>query len=211
MAPAQQPLPRDLGRRGGASSPGDGLVGGLRRGGLGAGASAAPRPTGGAPLALGDRHRRGDGAARLLSVSDGSLGDWTDGGLCSVVGVAGTGAPGLAMVAGLHRQWSDRRGGDLSGGQQQQLAIGRALVLDPTVLILDEPTEGIQPNIVREIGDTIMRLNRDDGMTVLLVEQKLPLARRVADRFHVLDKGRAVAGGPMEALDDEIVRRYLTV
>ncbi len=104
-----------------------------------------------------------------------------------------------------------RRGGDLSGGQQQQLAFGRALVLEPELLILDEPTEGIQPNIVHEIGDTIRRLNRDIGLTVLLVEQKLPLARRVADRFHILDKGGSVAEGPIEALDDDVLRRHLTV
>jgi len=109
------------------------------------------------------------------------------------------------------RQMLRRRGGDLSGGQQQQLAIGRALVLEPRILILDEPTEGIQPNIVHEIGDTIVKLNREHGMTVLLVEQKLPLARRVADRFHVLDKGRSVASGAMQDLNDELVRRYLTV
>ena len=109
------------------------------------------------------------------------------------------------------REMLRRRGGDLSGGQQQQLAIARALILDPRVLILDEPTEGIQPNIVHEIGDTILRLNRELGVTILLVEQKLPLARRVADRFFVLDKGRAVAGGIMEELDDDLVRRYLTV
>jgi len=109
------------------------------------------------------------------------------------------------------RKMLRRRGGDLSGGQQQQLAIGRALVLEPRLLILDEPTEGIQPNIVHEIGDTIVRLNRELGLTVLLVEQKLPLARRVADRFHVLDKGRVVASGPMDSLDDTLVRRYLTV
>ena len=109
------------------------------------------------------------------------------------------------------RQMLRRRGGDLSGGQQQQLAIGRALVLDPTFLILDEPTEGIQPNIVHEIGDTIVRLNREVGMTVLLVEQKLPLARRVADRFYILDKGRAVASGAMNDLDDALARRYLAV
>ena len=104
-----------------------------------------------------------------------------------------------------------RFGGDLSGGQQQQLAVGRALILEPDLLILDEPTEGIQPNVVHEIGDTIIRLNRQDGLTVLLVEQKLPLARRVADRFYVLDKGRAVAEGAMEDLDDDIVSRILTV
>jgi urea transport system ATP-binding protein len=109
------------------------------------------------------------------------------------------------------RQMLRRSGGDLSGGQQQQLAIARALILEPRVLILDEPTEGIQPNIVHEIGDTIVRLNRELGVTVLLVEQKLPLARRVADRFYVLDKGRAVASGAMSDLDDSLVRRYLTV
>ncbi|HTY51267.1 MAG TPA: urea ABC transporter ATP-binding subunit UrtE [Steroidobacteraceae bacterium] len=103
-----------------------------------------------------------------------------------------------------------RRGGDLSGGQQQQLAIGRALALDPVLLILDEPTEGIQPNIVHEIGDVIMGL-RAAGLTVLLVEQKLPFARRVADRFHILDKGRVVVGGLIGDLTEEIVRRHLTV
>ncbi|HAO33586.1 MAG TPA: urea ABC transporter ATP-binding subunit UrtE [Candidatus Competibacter sp.] len=104
-----------------------------------------------------------------------------------------------------------RRGGDLSGGQQQQLAIGRALVLQPTLLILDEPTEGIQPNIVHEIGEVIRQLNRDQGMTVLLVEQKLGFARQVADRFCILDKGRAVATGAMAELNDQLVRQYLTV
>jgi len=103
-----------------------------------------------------------------------------------------------------------RRGGDLSGGQQQQLAIGRALVLEPTLLILDEPTEGIQPNIVHEIGDVIIRL-RAAGLTVLLVEQKLPFARRVASDFHVLDKGRVVASGPIGELSDELIHRHLTV
>lgn len=109
------------------------------------------------------------------------------------------------------KQMLKRNGGDLSGGQQQQLAIGRALILDPTLLILDEPTEGIQPNIVHEIGETIMRLNREQGITVLLVEQKLPMARRVADRFCVLDKGRSVATGVIDELDDAIVKEYLTV
>jgi urea transport system ATP-binding protein len=104
-----------------------------------------------------------------------------------------------------------RRGGDLSGGQQQQLAIGRALVVDPKLLILDEPTEGIQPNVVQEIGDIIRKLNREAGLTVLLVEQKLPFARKVADRFCILDRGRQVASGAMEKLDDTIIQQYLTV
>ena len=104
-----------------------------------------------------------------------------------------------------------RRGGDLSGGQQQQLAIGRALVLDPKLLILDEPTEGIQPNVVAEIGDIIRRLNREIGLTVLLVEQKLPFARKVGDKFCLLDRGRNVATGAMSELDESLIRTYLTV
>jgi urea transport system ATP-binding protein len=104
-----------------------------------------------------------------------------------------------------------RRGGDLSGGQQQQLAIGRALVLEPSLLILDEPTEGIQPNIVHEIGDILLRLNQDEGLTVLLVEQKLPFARRVASNFCILDKGRNVGSGPIAALTDEVVKAHLAV
>ena len=104
-----------------------------------------------------------------------------------------------------------RRGGDLSGGQQQQLAIGRALVTDPKLLILDEPTEGIQPNIVAEIGNIVRKLNREMGLTVLLVEQKLPFARKLADRFCLLDRGRVVATGAMSDLDDELIQQYLTV
>jgi urea transport system ATP-binding protein len=104
-----------------------------------------------------------------------------------------------------------RRGGDLSGGQQQQLAIGRALVLEPRLLILDEPTEGIQPNIVHEIGDVVLKLNREEGVTVLLVEQKLPFARRVASEFCILDKGRRVAAGSIDELTDEVVGKHLSV
>ena len=104
-----------------------------------------------------------------------------------------------------------RRGGDLSGGQQQQLAIGRALVLDPRLLVLDEPTEGIQPNIVHQIGDVIRRLNQEIGLTVLLVEQKLPFARRVGDRFAILDRGRSVASGLMDELNETLIKEYLTV
>jgi urea transport system ATP-binding protein len=104
-----------------------------------------------------------------------------------------------------------RRGGDLSGGQQQQLAIGRALVVNPKLLILDEPTEGIQPNIVQEIGDIIRMLNEKLGLTVLLVEQKLPFARKVGDQFCILDRGRQVAAGEMSTLDDALIKEYLTV
>jgi urea transport system ATP-binding protein len=104
-----------------------------------------------------------------------------------------------------------RRGGDLSGGQQQQLAIGRALVVDPKLLILDEPTEGIQPNVVQEIGDIIRKLNREIGLTVILVEQKLPFARKVGDNFVILDRGKQVANGKMEELDDQLIAEYLTV
>nr|VFJ52412.1 MAG: amino acid/amide ABC transporter ATP-binding protein 2, HAAT family [Candidatus Kentron sp. FW] len=104
-----------------------------------------------------------------------------------------------------------RRGGDLSGGQQQQLAIGRALAINPKLLILDEPTEGIQPNIVREIGDIILRLIEEQGLTVLLVEQKLPFARRVAQHFCILDRGHTVGAGAISELDDKLIHRHLTV
>lgn len=104
-----------------------------------------------------------------------------------------------------------RRGGDLSGGQQQQLAIGRALTTKPEVLLLDEPTEGIQPNVVQDIGSIIQKLNKEIGLTVLLVEQKLPFARRVGDDFAIMDRGHIVAQGSMDALSDGLVRQYLTV
>jgi urea transport system ATP-binding protein len=109
------------------------------------------------------------------------------------------------------RQMLNRRGGDLSGGQQQQLAIGRALVLEPTLLILDEPTEGIQPNIVHEIGDILLRLNQEAGLTVLVVEQQLRFARRVASQFCILEKGRCVAAGSIDELTDDVAHAHLSV
>jgi urea transport system ATP-binding protein len=104
-----------------------------------------------------------------------------------------------------------RRGGDLSGGQQQQLAIARALTLSPTCVLLDEPTEGIQPSIVHELGEVIRRLYKEEKMAVVLVEQKLPFARRVGESFFLMDRGAVVASGSMDTLSDDLVRKHLTV
>jgi urea transport system ATP-binding protein len=104
-----------------------------------------------------------------------------------------------------------RRGGDLSGGQQQQVAIGRALALSPSLLVLDEPTEGIQPNVVHDIGDVLMRLNREEKLTLLVVEQKLAFARRIGTHYAIMDRGRAVSAGAMSDMTDDLVHRYLVV
>ena len=99
----------------------------------------------------------------------------------------------------------------LSGGQQQQLAIARALCIDPEFLILDEPSEGIQPNIVAQIGEVISYLTKSENMSIMLVEQKLPFARKYGDSFYILDRGSVVASDKMDGLSEEIVSRYLSV
>ena len=109
------------------------------------------------------------------------------------------------------KDMANRKGGDLSGGQQQQLAIARALCIDPKFLILDEPSEGIQPNIVAQIGEVIDYLTREEQMTIMLVEQKLPFARRHGDDFYVLDRGSVVANGEIKELSDDIIKRYMSV
>ncbi|MBM3507005.1 MAG: urea ABC transporter ATP-binding subunit UrtE [Alphaproteobacteria bacterium] len=104
-----------------------------------------------------------------------------------------------------------RRGGDLSGGQQQQLAIARALVTRPRLLILDEPTEGIQPSIIKEIERVIRLLGQRGDMAIVLVEQYFEFAKNLADRFLVLERGRVVAAGDRAAMASTDVRRFLTV
>jgi urea transport system ATP-binding protein len=105
----------------------------------------------------------------------------------------------------------DRRAGLLSGGQKQQLAIARALAVDPKVLLLDEPTEGIQPNIVHEIGETLLMLNKEFGITLLLTEQHIKVARRLGDDFLMVDNGRVVASGAIAGLDAALIQKHLTI
>jgi urea transport system ATP-binding protein len=104
-----------------------------------------------------------------------------------------------------------RRGGDLSGGQQQQLAIGRALVMRPKMLVLDEPTEGIQPSIIKDIGRAIDYLRQKGGMAIVLVEQYFDFARDLADTMFVMDRGEVVLAGPMAELDGNQVQRLIQV
>jgi urea transport system ATP-binding protein len=155
---------------------------------------------------------------------------------------------GPAAKAALERVYSlfpvlkemlGRKGGVLSGGQQQQLAIGRALLTDPKLLILDEPTEGIQPSIIEQIGDTLKKLKtsnvseaeataqarheaeeirhavqelkRDGGLAILLVEQYVDFCREVADRFYAMDRGAVVISGPIATLTDAVVKEHLQV
>lgn len=105
----------------------------------------------------------------------------------------------------------DRPGGVLSGGQQQQLAIARALATDPKVLLLDEPCEGIQPSIVEEIENIILEINKTHGIAVVLVEQNVEFARRACDRFVIVEKGHVAASGTPEDLTQEVVHTHLSV
>jgi len=109
------------------------------------------------------------------------------------------------------RDMLTRRGGDLSGGQQQQLAIGRALVTRPRLLVLDEPTEGVQPSIIKDIGHAIRYLKDTSGMAILLVEQYLDFCRELADHVYIMDRGEIIHGGPASDLDRVEVRRHLMV
>jgi urea transport system ATP-binding protein len=104
-----------------------------------------------------------------------------------------------------------RRGGDLSGGQQQQLAIGRALVMKPSLLVLDEPTEGIQPSIIKDIGRAIDYLRKKGEMAILLVEQYFEFARDLADRYAVMERGQVVLSGKRAEMVEADVRRRLSV
>lgn len=109
------------------------------------------------------------------------------------------------------KEFMERRGGNLSGGQQQQLAIARALLSQPKILLLDEPTEGIQPNVVEQIEDVLIDLNRKHGQTIILVEQNLAFARRASDRFAILNRGSVAVNGAIGSLTDETVHQYLAV
>ena len=104
-----------------------------------------------------------------------------------------------------------RKGGVLSGGQQQQLAIGRALLTSPKLLVLDEPTEGIQPSIIDQIEDAILYLKKNYDMSILVVEQYLDFAKRISDKFYIMDRGAMLTHGPIDQLTDDLIGKHLTV
>lgn len=104
-----------------------------------------------------------------------------------------------------------RQGGLLSGGQQQQLAIARGVMCNPKIMLLDEPTEGIQPSIVQEIEDTLRRINLEKGITIIVVEQKIEFARKLAQKFFIMEKGAIVEKGKTDKLTDSLLHRYLAV
>ncbi len=109
------------------------------------------------------------------------------------------------------KQHLNRQGGLLSGGQQQQLAIARGLMSDPKIMLLDEPTEGIQPSIVQEIEETLKRINREKGITLIVVEHKVDFVRQIAHKFFIMEKGVVVVDGETAELTDDLFHKYLAV